>query len=213
MSKKALKTLWSFFGLAGLTFSMLAWFRNNGQSTDSDVFGILELAPPEVPVLALPAQLALLTLVLVLTHVWARSVDGRNWADRVPVFYFENEDVSPLTLGGRIYQGSLLIAFVIVPVLLLLNMGAHYLKADIFFAVKGGTTTAIGITPWGHFDVLLLYAFKEGRPGFFRFENASGPQYYPLATWVYAMWCTLNIIYLVVALKAIFLPRRFREEV
>jgi len=203
MSAKALKTLCGFFALFCLTFSTLAFLRRNGTKPSEDAFGFLGFEPAELPALALPMQLVLMALVLWLTHVWCDSRGGTLWATRVPVFYFEADDVDAASTGGRTYQAATIGLFLVVPFIFLVIMGVYYLQAPIYYNVTH-VSEAERITRVGPFDIGGLYAAAKDRPGFFRFGAQDGVQYYPAMTWVYAAGVLAVTGYLLQLLFRIF---------
>lgn len=211
MSAKAVKTLWSFFALFALTFGTLALLRTRGVEPDEDVFGILGLEPAEAAALALPLQILVFTIVLALTRVWQAGTPNLGWASRVPIFYFDAQDVDPRLRGGKIYQGIAIGLFVVLPFLLLLVLANQFLDASLYFSIKRGPTDLIGFDRLGHFATLQIYAATDGKIGFFRYGTADGPQYYPILTWFYALAVLLVSLYFARVLTLVFRPSKGTE--
>src|SRR5262245_27211263 len=102
MSATAIRKLWSFFAIFAFTFSVYAFLRTTGRKVDSGHFGIFDLKPSEIPLLALPVEIIGFGIVLWLTRVWIRDVGGTEWAQRFPIFFFDKKEVDPSSRGGRV---------------------------------------------------------------------------------------------------------------
>jgi hypothetical protein len=208
MSRKALKVIWWLLALFSLTLGVVADLSANGATSDPGlVFGVLKRPPSEVPDLTLPVQIITVGLVLWLSRVWSTEVGGPYWAARVPIPYFDETEIDPTQLGGKLFQGAVIVIFVIVPFVLLVLVGVKYLDASVYFNVKRGPTELVPFDTWGHFGTRTIYAAMHGRPGFFRAGTANGPQYYPPLTWIYASAIVLEALYLARVLWGIFRSR------
>lgn len=205
MSRKALRVLWWLFALFSLTLGVIADLSANGATSDPGFFfGVLKRPPSEVPVLVLPVQIIIVGLVLWLTGIWSNAVGGDKWAAKVPIPYFDEKDIDPAQLGGKLFQGLVIAIFVVLPFVLLVLVSVKYLDASVYYNVKRGTTELIKLDSWGHFGSNTLFAAARGRPGFFRAGTENGPQYYPILTWVYAFAIIFNTAYLSHVLWGIF---------
>lgn len=204
MSKRAFSTFWWMIGAFALTFSLLAFLRTRGQEVPGELFGILKMEPPEVAALAVPVAFAAYSLLLLLTWVWCKECGGDHWASRIPVVRFGPEDIDPEHPGGRGFQGGAIGLFLILPLIMLALLGIQYLRGSIYFNIKRGPTELLGMEWLGHFATATIYAAAKGRQGFFRFGSATGPQYYPVLTWIYLCWFIALGITLIVTLKRIF---------
>lgn len=76
MSKAAIKTLWSAFAGTTLSLSFLLFLRTTGMEVKGDNFGLLGFKAHQLPILALPVDLVLLSGTLWLTRVWSAEVGG-----------------------------------------------------------------------------------------------------------------------------------------
>src|SRR5688500_7136231 len=121
MSKLAITKLWSFFALSLLTLSFLFFLRTTGVDPQTDTFGIMGYKATTMPVLALPMDLFLMCVTLWMTWVWCVGSGATNWAERIPIFYFESKDINPTTRGGKIYQGWAVGLALVLPMLLTLQ--------------------------------------------------------------------------------------------
>jgi hypothetical protein len=209
MSRKALKVLWWLFALFSLTLGVVADLSAAGATSDPGLlFGVLKRTSSEVPVLALPVQIIVVGVVLWLTRIWSTAVGGDCWAAKVPIPYFDEKDIDPTQPGGKVFQGAVIVLFVIVPFVLLVLVAVKYLDASVYYNVKRGPTELITFDSWGHFGTRTIYVAAAGRPGFFRAGTEHGPQYYPLLTWVYACAILLEVAYLARVLGGIFRSKR-----
>lgn len=191
MSKKLIQVVWWLFALFSISFSTLALLRARGMHPISDPFGVLDHRSTDVAALAVPLEIISNFLVLLFAYLWSiRFAPGQSWARRVPLLpFFSDVDVDASTLGGKMFQGSILAVFVIAPFALLLIMCVQYLMGDVYYSVVDGQTLSLNITWWAHFDTVKLYRAAEARggAGYFVFGSERGVQYYPVLTWVYAI--------------------------
>ncbi|MBM0106507.1 hypothetical protein JM946_17395 [Steroidobacter sp. S1-65] len=204
MSRKALSILWWMIGVFALTFSLLAFLRTRGQDVPGEIFGILEMNPAEVAALAVPVAFAAYSLLLYLTCMWCKECGGNHWASRIPIARFGPEDVDPEHPGGQGFQGVVIGLVLILPMIILVLLGVQYLRGSIYFSIKRGPTELLGMEWLGHFYTATIYSATQGRAGFFRFGSATGPQYYPVLTWIYLCWFIGMVITFGVTLKRIF---------
>jgi hypothetical protein len=201
MSARAFQIVWSWAALVLLLLSVLGFLRSTGLDAGGagsilEPFGILALKPPEVALFVLPVQVICLILLLALTSTWAKELGRKHWATRLPIFFFSESEVDPAHLGGQLYQRISLITFFLVPLLLTTLIVLSYLRATIYFSPEGPRSPySTGINWFGHFNTFRIYASRGGSPGFWRLGTESGPQYYPLLTWLYACAFVFMLIY------------------
>lgn len=200
MSRAALTKLWSFFALTTLSLSFLFFLRTTGVKPGSDTFGILGYKASTIPILALPMNMALFAIVLWLTWVWSESVQNGSWTQRIPLFYFEERDVDPLTRGGRIYQRWSFSLTMVVPMLLTLQMADRFFRATVFGRLEEGEKDAVLAEGLGMFTEPKLHAAV----GQLRFGDADGPQFFAIQPWVYAGLLAALVLCWLWVLRSIF---------
>lgn len=124
MSQRALRKIWSFCGFLAFAFAGFALLRTTGSSAPDSILPLATYGPYGVTLLALPLGSVLTLVVLWLTRRHAGRVEGEDpslhgstgrWATRLPVFFFEPEDIDPSTRDGRLYQGLFLAGFILWP--------------------------------------------------------------------------------------------------
>ena len=184
MTEAALRKLWTFFATFALTFSVYAFLRTTGLKPSRDVFGLLDLQPSELPLLAVPLEVIVFAVTLWLTRAWVRDVGGATWPDRFPTFYLDREEIKPTSPGGRLYQRWMFFLFLLLPGLLMLHMFGKFIDAPVFWDRTGNVTVQTTIAGLNQFDTLRWWA-DYCSPGFCRYATASGPQYYLLQPWIY----------------------------
>lgn len=200
MSRAALTKLWSFFALTTLTLSFLFFLRTTGVKPGSDTFGILGYKASTIPTLALPMSMVLFAIVLWLTWVWSESVERGNWAQRIPLFYFEEKDVNPLMRGGRIYQGWSFALTLVAPMLLIAQMADRFFRGAVFGRPEGKKEAVQVAEGVQMFDVAALL----GMPGLLRFGDADGPQFFAVQAWAYAMFLFVLGLAWLLAMRSVF---------
>lgn len=137
----------------------------------------------------LPDASSILSFVILWVLVWvtltvtmrhARNKEGA-WSARIPLFYFDAKNVDVATNDGRFYQGVMLTAFVIVPVILLTALYSSFLSYWAFD--RAGNKFAQGINHLFPAGVPTAAAIFSGE---FRYGSSNGPSYYPLIQpWLY----------------------------
>lgn len=200
LSRAALTKLWSFFALTTLSLSFLFFLRTTGVRPGSDTFGILGHNALTIPILALPINMALFAIVLWLTWEWSKSVHQGSWSQRIPLFYFEEKDIQPLTRGGRIYQRWSFSLTMVVPMLLTLQMADRFFGGAVFGRLKECEKDAILVKGLGMFTEPKLHAAV----GLLRFGDADGPQFFAIQPWVYAGSLAALVFFWLLVLTSIF---------
>jgi hypothetical protein len=215
MSPRAFQTIWSWGALVLVLWSVLGFLRTTGVEaggggTILEPFGLLLFKPSEVPAFVLPVQIVLVALLLRLTRIWTKEVGKSHWASRLPVFFFKDSEVHTSHPGGRRYQLIALIGLLWLPLVVTLLFMVSYLRATIYFSAKGRLDTySTGISGLGHFNTPEIYASAHGQVGFWRLGTDSGPQYYPVLTWVYVAALLALLAYFAwVAVFGLFLQRK-----
>jgi len=203
MSRAALTKLWSFFALTTLTLSFLFFLRTTGVKPGSDAFGILGYKASTIPILALPMNMALFAIVLWLTWVWSESTERGNWAQRIPLFYFDEKDVNPLTRGGRVYQRWSFVLALVVPMLLVGQMADRFFRGAVYGKPAGSAETVKVAEGVQLLDVSVLLAI----PGLLRFGDPDGPQYFAVQAWVYALLLVLVLAAWLGVMRSVFRRR------
>lgn len=196
MSKAALTKLWSFFALTTLTLSFLFFLRTTGAEPKGDSFGVLGYKAATIPVLALPMDMVLLSILLWLTWVWSESVDEGAWSERIPIFHFERKDVDPTTRGGKIYQRWSFALALVVPMLLTLQMASRLFGGSVY---QQGQQVRL-VSGWQQFDFSRLSKVQ----GMLRFGDPEGPQFFAWEPWLFAAWLLALLAGWVWTLRSIF---------
>ncbi len=207
MSEKAYARVWWVVCTLWLSFSAYAFHKSTSAHGDTP-FAFIDRSPPEVPAVALPVQLVLCAIALLLTYLWARSKMDSPPAHRLPVAFFDRADVDLGHVGGKAFQAVSGVILVVVPFLLLLRMGARFLRGDIFFSIRGAPDRIdLKMSGLEHFETRRIYeaagAVAPGKEGILLFGTDHGPQFYPWLTWVYFLGLVGLSLFMLVLLRAL----------
>src|SRR5262249_4547393 len=115
-------------------------------------------------------------LYVTLKYCRHANVRGRDsWEARVPIFYFDDEDINLASSDGRVYQRAIAFAFLLAP-----------LAAQCVLALKCFNGTAFGpagkrfASGWQHFWPETAADLSDVVGGLYRFGEAStGVSYFP----------------------------------
>jgi hypothetical protein len=215
LSARAFQTIWSWVALIVLLFTVLGFLRVSGvdaggAGTPLEPFGVFAFKTSEVSTFLLPLQIMLVALLLKLTAVWTGELGEACWATRLPVFFFKHSEVHPHHPGGQRFQLIAVIALIWAPMAVSVFFVTTYLRATVYFSPKGDQPTySTGISGLHHFDTASIYASAHGQPGFWRLGTESGPEYFPVLIWVYAVLLVALLAYFVrVAIWGLHLRRK-----
>lgn len=143
MSEKAVRTLWSFLGVYLATFSLAAGLLTTGSESFDALIPVSKYSPYSVPLVGVPVISLLFCLLVWLALRYPIRGPRPSWSERLPVFYFDPQDMPPASKDGRRYQLVFLLAFYIFPIAVLLRLLAKFFEATA--TDRDGTAFAQGI--------------------------------------------------------------------
>jgi hypothetical protein len=145
MSPKDYSKIWGFIGKYLVAVTLATWATVQGAP---GLFGI-NAADKYSLIAALFGIVICAPLLVVMGYVgaqYAKSIDHKTWAGRIPVVGLSEIDFR--SRDGKLFQGFFLIAYVLVPAGGLVHFVRTLLMASVF--------TRQGRTPIGHFSIAHL---------------------------------------------------------
>src|ERR1700740_1018159 len=127
MTQTQLGKIWLVVSAFLLYYSINTWIVAQG---GNEKFGAKLVVSNKVPaaMLAIPICAVLLSASSLIGRLFAAR-GGRQWHERIPIVGFEKIDTgSP---EGRVYQGAMLLIFVIIPTIAMIYFWHSFLTAKI----------------------------------------------------------------------------------
>jgi hypothetical protein len=197
MISSGYRKLFSFFGTFSAALALASFVAMRGEKAKLPLLGELDINGNNVTLFSIPS-LALSLTIAALAILWfADPTEPR--LRRMPVAFVDSADIDYATFQARIYLGSLLLALLLFPAVVLAYSYYHLLE----------TTVSCGdpAMPFGsfgrHFSLAALSA-----PGYWHSHfTIDGKSYYPvLEPLLYGAFCVGALAAVVGATRRVVRP-------
>ncbi len=147
MTPQQIGKFWTTLSVVLTYYAINSWIVTQG---GNEVFGTKLVVSGRVPaaLIAIPVCTILLIVASLVGWAYARRSTKPHWHGRIPIVGFD--DIETGKFEGRIYQASMLVLLVLVPVVSLVHFWLIVLRARIVTTQEPAQTVA-SIWDWSHF--------------------------------------------------------------